>query len=1022
MARLAAALWRVLPGVRTRERSRFLFFAGLVALISLAQTLGLAASEALFVAKLGAHALAPAYVAASLLTIVTSLYYAVRVGVQRNDRLFVRWLAGSALLLAALAAAALRDVPGVYPALFCVWYALQAVLLNHFWTFASDYFDTLASKRLFPLFTAGTSVGGMLGGLLAMLVVGLVGALGLVIAWALCLAATAVVVHLAYRPLRRWGPLVVDESDESSVEGLRSAVHFLGSSPLARWIVLSVLGMVLALFLAQYLYLEVFAESFHDPAELATFLSAYLAASNFFELGVELWLTPWLIRRIGVPGANLLHPLIMLSAFAGLAARWGLGAGVAARAARELAENAIAMPVRSLVMNAVPLRFRGRMRALLEGIVYYAGMLLAGGLLLAFPSPDPLWLCGAGALATLAYLLANLRTRRVYLDTLLAQLQAGRLDLADLGPGLGAWEASRLAALWEPLLRAGDARPSRSLLELAPHLAARGVLDPLVRAASHPQPEVRRASVAALASTGRATGPLALSLDDADAGVRLAALRGLAHPEADPALLAARVRTLLGDPDPGVRAEAALRAGEEGRAVLEQMLRSPHEADAVAALAVATPALAGAVEARARAGPAPVRAAALDCLGRIAASGNARAGLPTAELVSMLADEDATVRSAAVGLLSGRREPEVVDALARALDDASAAVRSAAIAELAARGADGIAAAEPRLRAEREHSVEASLRVLAGSHLRDSRAVLTYELRRLTLELWSLAISGQRLPDDPRPAARLLRIALEDGVARQRRLVFFLLALVERPAVVRKVQRGLADPSPRVRADALEVLSNLGDREAAQLLVLFHEDEPIEERAAALAGLVAVPVEPAEIVIAARRAPQRWIRSAARTLAPEEGDEPPEEETMERLLALQQVELLEKLSLEQLEAIALRAQEAEYLPGEVIVREGEPGDRLFLLLEGEVHVIKNHGAPQESLLRAMRAVAWFGEMAVLADEPRTATVVAATHSRLLSLDGDSLRDLILEHPAMSFAIFRVLTRRVRTAESRLADR
>ena len=53
---------------------------------------------------------------------------------------------------------------------------------------------------------------------------------------------------------------------------------------------------------------------------------------------------------------------------------------------------------------------------------------------------------------------------------------------------------------------------------------------------------------------------------------------------------------------------------------------------------------------------------------------------------------------------------------------------------------------------------------------------------------------------------------------------------------------------------------------------------------------------------------------------------------MERLLALERVALLAQLSLEQLEAVAQLTQEAEYLPGELIVREGDPGDRLYLLL------------------------------------------------------------------------------------------
>jgi len=1024
----SAALWRLLPDVRVRERPRFLFFGGLVALLSFAQTLGLAASEALFVAKLGAHALAPAFIAASLVTVLGSLFYAVRVGAVRNDLLFVHWLAGAATVLALATGAVWREVELAYPAILCLWYALQAILINHFWTFASDYFDTLASKRLFPLFTAGTSVGGAAGGLAAMLLASATGPVALVAGWSLSLAGAAVFVRLAQRRLRRWGLSVEDEADESSMEGLRGAVRFLGRSALARWLVVSVLGMVLALFLAQYLYLDVFAASFPDPADLATFLSAYLAVSNLVELAVEIWVTPVLIRRVGVPGANMLHPLLMLLAFGGLATRWGLAAGIGARSARELAENAIAMPVRSLVYNAMPARFRGRMRALLEGIVFYAGMSLAGVVLLAFPDAAPRWLCGAGAVAALAYFLANARTRRAYLETLVEQLRAGRLDLATVGQGLGAWEASRLAALWEPLVRGHGERPSPGLLELAPHLAARGILDPLVRAASHPNAGVRRASIAALATTGAAEGPLALALDDPDAGVRLAALRGLARPGADAGFLAARAHELLADPDPGVRAEAALHFGDEGASVLLGMLGSERSSEAGAALAVAPAALAPAVARCARRASPEVRAAALECLVRLgsARGGEARpgAGQPLAppELSLALADPHAAVRRAGLRLLAARREPGAVQHFARALDDPSAEVRAAAETALAARGADGVAAAEPYLRSEREQTVLAALRVVARSNLRDSRAVLAFELRRLARELWYLTIATERLPAAAHPRARLLRIAFADAVRREHRLAFAVIGLLERPSVVRKVERGLSDPRLRTRADALEVLSNLGDREAAGLLVLLHEAAPLAEREHAVAGIVAVPTDPAEIVMAARSSPLRWVRAAARTLLPQEGDPPPEETTMERLLALRQVDLLAQLSLEQLEAVAQLTEEGEYLPGEQIVREGEPGDRLYLLLEGSVRVVKGHGTPQELELRTLEAVDYFGEMAVLADEPRSATILAASPARLLSLDGESLRELIREHPDISFSIFRVLTGRLRAAESRLADR
>src|SRR5262245_31856070 len=281
----ASLLWALLPDVRAGERPRFPFFAGLVALLSFAQTLGLAASESLFVAKLGAGSLAVGFIAASAFTVLGSLLYALRVGTVRNDLLFVRWLGSSALVLAGATVAVLSDVAAVYWFLLCLWYAIQAILISHFWTLTSDYFDTLASKRLFPLFTAGTSVGGAAGGFVAIGLAGAAGPVALVAGWAVSLAAAALFVRLGRRRLRRWG-LLEEEQDESSMEGLRGAGRFIQGSALARWLVLSVLGMVLALFMAQYLYLEVFVSSFPDPAALATFLSVYLAVSNLVELAI----------------------------------------------------------------------------------------------------------------------------------------------------------------------------------------------------------------------------------------------------------------------------------------------------------------------------------------------------------------------------------------------------------------------------------------------------------------------------------------------------------------------------------------------------------------------------------------------------------------------------------------------------------------------------------------------------------------------------------------------------------------
>ena len=142
---------------------------------------------------------------------------------------------------------------------------------------------------------------------------------------------------------------------------------------------------------------------------------------------------------------------------------------------------------------------------------------------------------------------------------------------------------------------------------------------------------------------------------------------------------------------------------------------------------------------------------------------------------------------------------------------------------------------------------------------------------------------------------------------------------------------------------------------------------------------------------------------------------------MERLLALKQVPLFAQLSLEQLEAIQQISKELEYLEHETIFKEGDRGGDLYLLIEGTVRIVKDLETPQERLLSTVAAVSYFGEMAALDDEPRSASVVAAEPSRMLRLEGDSLKELIQQMPEISFEIMRVLTARVRAAEKRLTD-
>ena len=142
---------------------------------------------------------------------------------------------------------------------------------------------------------------------------------------------------------------------------------------------------------------------------------------------------------------------------------------------------------------------------------------------------------------------------------------------------------------------------------------------------------------------------------------------------------------------------------------------------------------------------------------------------------------------------------------------------------------------------------------------------------------------------------------------------------------------------------------------------------------------------------------------------------------MEGLLALRKVNLFTHLSLEQLEAIGQFMTESQYLTDEVVVREGEPGSELYVILEGEARAFRNYGTAEQIELTTMSpsGVCYFGEIAILDSAPRSATVVATKDMRLLTLDGDRFMELILQSPEISFEIFKILTNRLRTAEERI---
>ena len=128
-------------------------------------------------------------------------------------------------------------------------------------------------------------------------------------------------------------------------------------------------------------------------------------------------------------------------------------------------------------------------------------------------------------------------------------------------------------------------------------------------------------------------------------------------------------------------------------------------------------------------------------------------------------------------------------------------------------------------------------------------------------------------------------------------------------------------------------------------------------------------------------------------------------------------------------ALSLLSKEAHRLvvgPGAIVVREGEPGNQLFLIESGSVRVCKRWGQPDETEFAQLGPKDFFGEMCILETLPRSATVQAITETVLFRLSAMTFYHLYKALPDqygfLVLNIARDLSRRLRRLDEAFAAR
>ncbi len=134
---------------------------------------------------------------------------------------------------------------------------------------------------------------------------------------------------------------------------------------------------------------------------------------------------------------------------------------------------------------------------------------------------------------------------------------------------------------------------------------------------------------------------------------------------------------------------------------------------------------------------------------------------------------------------------------------------------------------------------------------------------------------------------------------------------------------------------------------------------------------------------------------------------------------LQRVPLFTDLNEAELARFAEVTREREYPKNSVILFEDDPGDALYIVSTGQVKVVLIGEDGREVILSVLSDGDFFGEMAIIDDEPRSAHVIAMKDSHLLVLRREAFQAQLEHHPKIALKLLRVLVQRLRRADEKI---
>lgn len=973
-----------------------------------------ASATAMVVARLGASYLPPLYVAAALCTAVLAAIQGMLTRTSLPPR---ATLLGSAALSAALGAFAWEGSVAAAVALYLFAEVYATLVSVRYWAAMGETFDPREAKRVFGVLIGAGMAGSMAGGLLAATAGERLGAAGFVPV----AAATMLVCRLfAGQIVRRGGPALTRAAPAAS-----GGLSALRADPYARSLAVLVALLAALTVCVDYLFRLRAAHS-RTEDELA---SLFGLVNLWVGVGAAIFQFAFagrVLARFGIFRYLLIVPALCFGLAAASAVMPGVWPAFVLKVVETTGSLSVNPTALQLLYAPLPDTTRALARAVVDGLVKKGGLAAGGAglLLLGGFATEPIVALLAGAAAVgVAAAAAGAKPRYVQaLDARLSRSrwsseieldgEARRLLLAALGAAEPQRVLTAVALLEDQhpqslrpklplLLHHGSERVRERAVRIAAALRATEAIPRLREMAvgdeRRPRDEAVRVLGALDPSASEVLSPL---LSSADPGLRAAAVGALVRFETD--------RGASDGPATAALEAMLRRGGDASDAERRETARLLGELVEVPALRTR---YASSVEGYLRDQDPSVR--------RIAATAAGRARLMN--LIPLLVDMlggRAERRAAREGL--ARYGDEGVAVLAAALNDRSlpAGVRYEIPRMLRYLGT--VRAAEALLFSNIQDDAFLRYRIaIALSRMRQDRPQLPVDERRVREAIGRRAdayayyrsVYADLLRALP-PRAILLR-ALGDRLDQNLEIIFRLLGLLHAHDTVMRAFYRFVSLEPRDRPYALELLDNVlpVDLTArlAPVLEQYHR-LPLEEGEVerAPARLLELLVSRDNVLRgAAIYTARRLVPEAAKVIPiPEEGIV--SENVIEKVFLIEGVDIFRSSDVDDLTALAAIAREKRFETGEVIYREGDPGETLYVIVEGAVEVVKD----QKPLL-TLGVTESFGETSLLDGAPRPAGAIAAKPTRVLRIERQDFLDLVSDRPELLKGVFAAVTRHLR---------